>query len=170
MAKQDTSPIPGPDSESRIVHYAFAYQMLPMLIFSKHCEAVWQQMRDPETRRETLNDAWARTCRHFDVKDFQPVGLEGDFIETERKEYLVVDMPPPVKSPEAYRCVVEKDLPARMFRYFSAEYGSTAEAQKQVVLGEWLAPMNRRNLGYVRTENADDILVAIAALAASSPS
>lgn len=164
MAEQERTPVPGPENDSRIVHYAFAYQMMPMLVFSKHNDAIWEQMRQPEARQATLYDAWLRTCRHFDVKDFAPVGLQGDFIETERKEYLVIRMPEPIKSPEAFRCVVEKSLETGNYRYFSAEFSAGLQDEEAVVLGEWVAPMNRRNLGSLPSADADEMLVAIAGL------
>lgn len=155
---------PGPESESRIVHYAYSYQMLPMLIFSRHNEALWDQFRDPVNRLPTLLDAWMRTCRHFDVKDYEPIGLEGSFIASEDKEYLVIKMPEPVKPPEAYYCVAQKSVSEGKFRYFSAEYGFVPEGGSRIVLGEWLAPMNRRNLGEIPAADVDEMLTAIAGL------
>ena len=152
------------NNEKRIVHYAFSYQMLPMLIFSEYSEAIWDQLRDSEMRTKTLEEAWMRTCRHFEVEDFEPTGLSGDFITVGDKEFLIVTLPEPVKPPEAWHCIVVKSLTVNKYRYFSSEYSDAPGGGTRAVLGEWVAPMNRRNLGLLPGHDADSCLAAIAGL------
>lgn len=141
-------------SQSRKLHYSFAYRMLPLMLFGENGLNVWHVLADPGTSEAYLREAWTRTSAAQNLEYFDPEGLSATFREGEEgRNLVVVRMPEPLFPPEAYYGIIQYDAEGGKLHYYTIEYSVRLDGTKRVVLGKTLPGGQRHNLGAL--PNAD---------------
>ena len=141
-------------SQSRKLHYSFAYRMLPMMLFGDNGLSVWHVLADPATSGDYLREAWTRTSAAQNLEFFEPEGLHATFRKGEEgRNLVVITMPEPIAPPEAYYAIVQYDAETGKLHYYTIEYSVRMDGSKRVVLGKTLQGGQRHNLGAL--PNAD---------------
>jgi hypothetical protein len=135
-------------SQSRKLHYSFAYRMLPLMLFGENGMNVWHVLCDPEASEAYLREAWDRTCAAQDLEWFEPEGLNAQFREGEEgRHFCIITMPEPLYPPEAYYGIIQLDPENEKLHYYTIEYSVRLDGSKRVVLGKTLPGGQRHNLG-----------------------
>lgn len=135
-------------SQSRKLHYSFAYRMLPLMLFGEYGMKVWEVLADPERSGDYLREAWERTASSQGYEWFEPEGLKATFRKgDEDRNLIVVRMPDPLFPPEAYYAIVQYDAVEGKLHYYTIEYSVRLDGSKRVVLGKTLPGGQRHNLG-----------------------
>jgi hypothetical protein len=134
-------------AQSRKLHYAFAYRMLPLMLFGDNGMDVWHVLGDPDASGPFLQEAWERTATSQGLEILEPVGLKAKFRAGEERDIVIVTMPTPIAPPEAYYCVAQFDRTENKLHYYTIEFSTRLDGSKRVVLGKTLANGERHNLG-----------------------
>lgn len=148
-------------SKSRKLHYSFAYRMLPLMVFGKHGQDVFDLLCDPDQAREYLLEAWERTAISQDLEIFNPEGLGTSYLGGEGFESVVVYLPEPLFPPEAYYVILQRDLKDKTLHFFTVELSVRLDGTKRVVLGKYEQGGVRQNLGALPSAGIDNCLEEI---------
>ena len=132
---------------SRPHHYQFAHIVLPRM-----AATLGHALLDtppPEGVTASLIAAWEESGGRLAAEERLPGdGLSGEVLDVDGHRMLVVTMPPPLHSTEAYFTVLVRpagsDASAAL-RCFTLELGTRPDIQRTVV-GEWVAG-GHRNYG-----------------------
>jgi hypothetical protein len=142
-------------TQSRKLHYSFAYRMLPLMLFGDNGLDVYAVLADPEQSKDYLKEAWDRTAKSLDVEYFEPEGLHSEFRPGKERDVVVVHMPTPIAPPEAYFVIVQFDKAENKIHYYTVEYSMRLDGTKRVVLGKTLKDGQRHNLGAMDSEELE---------------
>jgi hypothetical protein len=134
-------------AQSRPLHYAFAYRMLPLMLFGEHGMDVWHVLGDAEASGPFLLESWVRATESQNLKPIAPEGLGAQYRAGEERDLVIVTMPKPIAPPEAYYCVIQYDRTENQLHYYTLEYSLRLDGSKRVVLGKTLPGGMRQNLG-----------------------
>lgn len=135
-------------SQSRKLHYSFAYRMLPLMLFGDNGLKVWEVLSDATASGAYLREAWDRTAKAQDLEWFEPEGLQATFRKGEEgRNLVVIHMPEPLYPPEAYYGIIQYDATEGKLHYYTIEYSVRLDGSKRVVLGKSLPGGQRHNLG-----------------------
>ena len=134
-------------TQSRKLHYSFAYRMLPLLLFGDNGMDVWHVLGDPEASGPYLLEAWERTAASQNLEYFEPEGLRAKYRVGEDHDIVVIYMPTPLAPPEAYYCVIQFDRQDKKLHYYTLEFSLRLDGSKRVVLGKTMPGGDRHNLG-----------------------
>ena len=145
-------------AKSRKLHYSFAYKMLPLLIFGKHGQSVFDLLSEPDNAREYLMEAWERTADSQQLESFNPEGLGTTFRADAACETVVVYLPEPLFPPEAYYVILQRDLADRSLHFYTVELSVRLDGSKRVVLGKYQAGGGRLNLGSLPSASIENCL------------
>jgi hypothetical protein len=142
-------------TQSRKLHYSFAYRMLPLMLFGEHGMDVWQMLGDADASGPFLSESWERTAASQQLEWFEPVGLKATFRHVEERDLVVVTMPTPIAPPEAYYAIIQYDRETDKLHYYTIEFSVRLDGSKRVVLGKTLAGGQRHNLGALPTADLE---------------
>jgi hypothetical protein len=142
-------------SQSRKLHYSFAYRMLPLMLFGDNGIDVWHVLGDAEGSGPFLLEAWDRTAASQQLERFEPEGLSAKFRPGEDRDIVVVTMPEPIAPPEAYYGIIQFDRAENKLHYYTIEYSVRLDGSKRVVLGKTLPGGQRHNLGALPTADLE---------------
>jgi hypothetical protein len=146
-------------ARSRKLHYSFSYKMLPLMIFGKHGQDVFEVLADPEVARAYLMETWERTAESQDLEAFNPEGLGTEFREGEDMDTVIIYLPAPKFPPEAYYVILQRGREEdRTIHFYTIEHSVRLDGTKRVVLGKYEAGGSRQNLGSLPTANLENCL------------
>ncbi|MBF2088406.1 MAG: hypothetical protein IGR80_17930 [Synechococcales cyanobacterium K44_A2020_017] len=165
---------------ARLQHYLFSHKRLPRLFQDSPLQFV-EKMRSAQAQMFLLR-FWKAIAEEIDLDDediVDPAGLKLTSKEAEDYEIIVVSLPPPTISPEAYFIGVwvsySKAHEGAPFRYFTLELeedlgrdDDSSIGSPTTVFCEWTETGEHLNYGDGLAPKVEAFIEAIAALQVSS--
>ncbi|UGT40001.1 hypothetical protein LTV02_28730 [Nocardia yamanashiensis] len=146
---------------ARAQHYQFAHRLLAHMARSRGAELVKRVA--PENWTAALTDWWNGLGSTLPAADrLAPTGLSGRLIERDGSRIVLVTLPEPTASPEAYFAAFVVPPEAGECRYYTLEYSvDPLGGEPYTTLGQW-SDGSHINMGPGPAPTAEAFLDAIA--------
>ena len=122
----------------REIHYLFCHRILPQMIQTTGGSEIWEILKSDKADA-FLEFVWNQISQKDGVKWLDPKGLCGSTFQADSLELIIITLPQPTATPEAYFVAVArhpKDHPSDL-RYFTLEASFVDDLPRRTVFGEW---------------------------------